>query len=186
MYNNNPKQPNSSWYGNSRGVTLIELVIALAITFVVTGAAYAVLAQLFHTNIRSTNHMVAFREVQSAGYWISRDGLMVLQIDDTAALINPTDILRLRWTDWRDDGQPDVVHDVLYSWDNGRLSRHDVAGGATNVIASHILNPDDVEATFTDSDLDGTTDTIVFDITVTVGSEVETRTYEVVPRTHIK
>jgi prepilin-type N-terminal cleavage/methylation domain-containing protein len=172
---------------NSCGVTLVELVMAMAVVSIIMVATYSAMAQLFNTNTRSTSHMVAVRQVQSAGYWVSRDGLMALQINDTAyfALTNPTNKLELIWTDWRNTNPPtpDVVHDVMYRCVNGQLSRSDASEGGVDIIADHISS---VEARFEDNDSDGNLDTIVFDITATVGSELEHRTYEVVPRTHIK
>jgi type II secretory pathway component PulJ len=174
MFNKNQKYLAMAWRSKAPGMTLIELVMALLVAFIIAGAAYSVLAQLFNTNTRSTGHMVVVRQVQNAGFWVSRDGLMALQIYTTSNLTSP-DKLRLRWTDWRNDGQPDVVHDVYYKLQNNQLLRYDVADGRTAVVASDITS---ANSTLVDN-------TIVFNITSVVGSESESRTYKVVPRTRL-
>jgi prepilin-type N-terminal cleavage/methylation domain-containing protein len=159
---------------NAKGFTFIELVMAMAVVGIVMAATATVLAQLFSTNRSATNHMVAVRQVQSAGYWVSHDGVMSQAILDTGDLAAP-DVLRLEWTDW-----DNVAHDVVYSLDaNLQFTRTE--DGNPAVIASHIRN---AVATFTDTNGNGINDKVVFTITsaVVAGSQEETRAYEVIPR----
>jgi len=55
-----------------KGLTIIELLIAIAITSVITGGIATIVYQIYTGSARSSNHMVAVRQVQEAGYWVSQ------------------------------------------------------------------------------------------------------------------
>ena len=52
---------------NQRGFTILELLIAFAITGIVVGAATTAIFQVFSGSARSSNHMIAVRQVQIGG-----------------------------------------------------------------------------------------------------------------------
>jgi prepilin-type N-terminal cleavage/methylation domain-containing protein len=54
-----------------RGFTMLELLIALAITALITTSITMAISQTFTGTTRSSNHMVAVRQVQETGYWVS-------------------------------------------------------------------------------------------------------------------
>jgi len=153
---------------NEKGITLMELVMAMGVTAVILGSVTATLWQVFAMNSRSINHMTAVRQVQSAGYWVSRDALMAQTVSPTAPSGFP---LRLIWTDWGG-----VVHDVTYSIVNNRLKRSQ--GASDSFIASYIDSA--TACSWSDGKL-------ILTVKATVGSGstagTETRVYEVVPRT---
>lgn len=103
---------------NQRGFTLLELLIAFAITGVVAGAATTTIFQMFYSSVRSSNYMTVVRQVQNAGYWVSRDAQMAQSVVITGVSGFP---LTLTWTDWESGD----VHEVEYSLllDN-KLQRH--------------------------------------------------------------
>jgi len=154
---------------NEKGMTLVELLIAMAVTAIILGGITATLWQVFTVNSRSVNHMTAVRQVQSAGYWVSQDALMAQSVNATMA---SSAILQLKWIEW--DG---VVHDIVYSIDNNsRLKRTN--GASESIIASHI-DPAQTNCSFTGGKL-------IFTVKAKVGSGstagTESRVYEVKPR----
>ncbi len=64
------------WLKSSPGFTLAELMIAMAVGSLVMGGVFAVWYQLFSVTATNSNYMVAFRQVQNGGDWISHDALM--------------------------------------------------------------------------------------------------------------
>jgi len=58
---------------HQRGFTLIELIIAIAITSVVLATAAGTVYQLLAGNSHNSNAMLATRNLQQAGHWVSQD-----------------------------------------------------------------------------------------------------------------
>jgi prepilin-type N-terminal cleavage/methylation domain-containing protein len=61
---------------DSRGFTLMEMMLALAIGALVMTGVFAVWTQMFNVTAANSNYMAAFRQVQSGGDWISHDAQM--------------------------------------------------------------------------------------------------------------
>lgn len=154
-----PKQPRR----NQKGFTLIEIVIAVAIAGLVVAAAAAAVVQLIQSS-DTTAHMLAVRQVQQAGYWLSTDALQAQTVTP------PTGFpLTLTWNS----------HNITYTLepidDLYELQRSD---GATNMtVAKYLTNT-----------TNSSWNSIVLTFTVEAsvmgarGRETETRTYEVTPR----
>jgi len=56
---------------NQSGLTLLELLIAVALTGIITAGVSMAIGQVFTGSTRSSNRMMAIRQVQEAGYWLS-------------------------------------------------------------------------------------------------------------------
>jgi prepilin-type N-terminal cleavage/methylation domain-containing protein len=93
---------------DSRGMTLIELLIALAIGSMISIAALMAVNQILVQSPRARNHIFATNQAQAAGYWIDRDG-------SCAQVITPTPNLFTVST-----GTPLVISYV--SWDATRTT----------------------------------------------------------------
>lgn len=166
-----------------RGFTTIELVIALAIMALVSGAATAATFQVFRCTERNNNHMTAVCQVQNAGYWISRDAQRAQGLI-TDNLTTP-DFLVLSWTD-ENSGDIYQVTYTLEDMPGGGLKKllrsQSVNGGAnvTMLVAQYI------EASLDKTSCEFTDNTLILNVTATVGSgsqiETETRTCWTVPR----
>lgn len=153
-----------------RGFTLVELMLAMALTGIITGAITMTILQVVNSTARTNNHMIAIRQVQNAGYWLSRDVQM-------AQIVEPTDPdpdgfpLTLTWTDWGG-----TVNVVAYTLNGTDLVRDD---GDQNPVAEFIESVDVSPRPYTSGAL-------TFTVTATVGGgsqgQSETRTYEIVPR----
>ena len=136
-----------------KGYTLIELLVAITITALVSGVAGAAIFQIFRNIERNNDHMTVVHQVQNAGHWISRDAQMAESvITDNLTL---PDFLILNWTEW-DDAGDSIYHSATYSLEDltnsiGRLKRsHWSSAGANEQtqIAEYIYyDPNDVNDT---------------------------------------
>ena len=97
---------------SERGFTLIELLLVIAIVAGIALASGAATTQLFASSKRTNDHITATRQVQNAGFWISRDAMMA----DNATVNNetPANFLVLTWTEWGYDADS-TYHSVTYS-----------------------------------------------------------------------
>ena len=59
-----------------KGLTLVELLVALSIAAFVTAAASMTIITMMRLTPMTNNWAIALRQVQDAGYWISRDVMM--------------------------------------------------------------------------------------------------------------
>ena len=163
---------------NQVGFTLIELMIALAITGIITGTTTMITFQVFDGEARSNNHMDAINRVQDAGRQVSRDAGMaqsVVWTDDEDGFP-----LTLTWTEWEDN----ETHTVVYSIVGNNLYRvHSSDAGDVSYTFDYIISIDpDTEELVTS--FDHTQLTFTLTATAGVGSQriSETRVYRTVPR----
>jgi prepilin-type N-terminal cleavage/methylation domain-containing protein len=165
---------------NQKGVTMVELLMAMAVSGIIAAAAGTTISQVFHLNARTSNHMVAVRQVQNAGYWVSRDAQMAQNVNTTAGNGFP---VVLSWTQW--DGSED---EVTYSLENasGTLKNLRRTYSVNSTSQSDTIVGQCVDPALTSCNYNSDNNTLTFTITVTVGSgsrsENETRKYEVHPR----
>jgi len=168
-----------------RGFTLIELLIAVAITGLVTGSIATTIYQVVTGNAQSSNHITAVRQVQNAGYWITRDGQQAqeLSVIDDPATLGVTEWLTLVWDDWT-EGE---LNEVIYTIDGNDLLRHivivNVATGNT------ISDTESIVARFVDAGNTSVTwngEVLTLTVTATVSDfprvVSETREYQIIPR----
>jgi len=178
------------FHKNQLGFTLIELVLAIAISGIITGSITATIFQVIIGGARTNNHMIAVSQVRDAGYWVSHDTVMAQAepiIGDDPGTPAVEEFLTLTWSDW-ESGE---VHQVTYTLE-------DMTGGSKQLKRSHSINgvtETSLVAQFIDvTEKDGkpqtrcefTNGVLTFTVTATVGTgsqgESETRIYEIVPR----
>jgi len=161
---------------DQRGLTLVELLIAILLTGLITGGITMTIFQVFNLNTRTSNRMTAVRQVQHAGFWVSPDVQMAQpeKIDD-----NPSggEFLILGWTDG-DDNEHEVIY-TLEDMSGGfqilwRAHKKNSVLESTTKVAEYI---DPAETSFTPEG-----DAFIFKVTANVGGQSETREYEVKPR----
>lgn len=135
------------WLGlihrNHKGFTVLELLIAFAITAVVVGAATTTILQVFNGSAHSSNHMTAVRQVQTAGYWVSHDAQIsqTIELADEAS-DNPDGTrfpLTMSWIDW-----DSVTYEVRYNLVGSKLQR--------NHYTENVLDETSTIAQYIDSD----------------------------------
>jgi len=136
-----------------KGFTLIELIVAITIMALASGAAGTAIFQILRNTARNNDHITAVRQVQNAGYWISRDAQMAQNA--TTDNLTPPDFLILSWTEWDDAGDP-IYHSATYFLEEltdgiGKLKRsHWSSAGANEqtLVAEYIYyDPSDVDST---------------------------------------
>lgn len=157
-----------SLHKNQRGLTLVELLIAIVLVGIVTAGITMTIGHMFTWTTRTNNHMIAVRQVQSAGYWVSRD----FQQSQKTHSISEFDFA-LEWTSGNITTK--VTYELIGT-DLRRTSRVNEDIQATGVIARFI-------------DPGGTTvessgDLLIFNVMATVGTgpvyqQSEERLYEV-------
>ena len=91
---------------DQKGFTLLELLIAFAITALMTTGITMAISQTFTGSTRSSNHMVAVRQVQEAGYWVSYYAYDSQNLTITGDSGFP---LILRWVDFDTNQRQKVV-----------------------------------------------------------------------------
>ena len=179
-----------------RGFTLIEVLVVIAIVASITAAATMSTFQVFNVTRRSNDHVVAVRQVQNAGYWISRDALMAenIVVDNQT----PSNFLVLTWTEWSyEPGGVSTYHEVTYSYSLQDLSS-DVIWKLSREHSTYDADQEpesetNLVAEYIDYDpsmgFDGPTwadyenpPVLTVQITSSLGEASETREYRVLPR----
>jgi prepilin-type N-terminal cleavage/methylation domain-containing protein len=157
------------------GFTLIEVVIAIAVGAIISLAVVSSIAQVIDGSARSSNRMTAMRQVQNAGYWVSRDAAMAQNTTTSP------DFLTFMWTGW--DNRVTRVRYVL----------EDAPGGLKNLRREQQVDDYVIGSTLVGQYVDASRTSVTFapgDMTFTVTSKVgvgakvstETRVYQVKPR----
>jgi len=163
---------------DQKGFSLLELVIAIALTGLITAAITTTVFQVFNMNTRSANRMTAVSQVQHVGKIVSEDILEANIVDaeddpDTPELLTLT----------REDFATNSTHEVVYTLDEGVLWRSESVEGEEGEIVTRVaeyIDPD--QTSFDPPGVLPPGGVLTFAVTATVGDESETRTYEVQPR----
>ena len=165
------------------GFTLIEVLVAIAITALIAFGGVATATQIISVNAKSNAHMTAVNEVQNAGYWISRDTQMAQSV--TADGLTPPEFLILSWTEDSSGDNYQVVY-TLEDIPGSALKKlhrdQSINGGANELtLVAQYIDPasEKTKSEFTNGVL---TLTITATVSTASPSGSETRVYRVVPR----
>lgn len=115
---------------DQRGMTLIELLVATAITALIVALIGSVIYQFISVTERGNAQLSALHDIQNAARWISHDGQMAESTD----LIDgdpPVSSVRLDWTD-----EYGTSHFSTYSLSGTELQRN--CDGSVITVARHI------------------------------------------------
>jgi len=162
---------------DQRGLTLVELLIAIVLTGAVTSGITMTIFQVFDTNSRTSNHMIAIRQVQHAGKQVSEDLLQAHYIDPEGNPDTP-ELLTLNWTDW-----DDVQHKIVYTLE-------DMPSGEFKILRREHKIDSVIDSTINVAEYIDPAETscvqaggvFTFTVTANVSGQSETRVYEVTPR----
>ena len=161
---------------DQRGFSIIELLVVIVLTGLITTAVTTTFFQVFNMNVRTANHMSALSQVQQAGKLVSEDILEAQMVDDSPA---GGEFLILGWN----STVPNEIT-ITYTLEDGELWRSESIDDV-EVTLTRVAEYIDSDPTMTSCDLDG--DVLIFKVTATVGQgtwgeESETRIYRVQPR----
>ena len=153
-----------------RGLTLVELLIVIAITGIITGGITMSIFQVFNINTRTANRMAAVSQVENAGSWVSPDVQMAREID------TESEFLKLTWIEIEEAAN--YTHEVTYAItpDNKLQREHSI----DSVLDSTIVVAEYIDPVQTSCIWAG--GVLTFEVTATVGEQSETREYKVKPR----
>jgi len=167
---------------NQRGLTLVGLIIAIAVTGIISSGVILTISQMFDHSARSSARMTAIKQLENASHYINRDG----QMAQTVEIADPDPDgfpLTLKWVEWDSNDEIQVVYFI----DGTQLKREHYTNRSTNPL------PDESTpvAKYLDSDQcncewDDTEGKLLFTLTCAVssssGDSAETRTWEIAPR----
>ena len=158
-----------------RGLTLVELLIAVALVGIVTAGVTMTISHVFTRSVHTRDHMTAVRQVQSAGHWVSRDALQaqVIEPDPEGQGGFP---LTLSWQ-WEDEETERKV-EVRYVLQGDQLHRIrfvDDTVEDSGVVAQFVESVEVSPRTYYGGK-------ITFTVTANVAGQRETRVYEIRPR----
>lgn len=163
---------------SERGFTLIEMVVVVGIAAVVVGAASMAVITMMRLSPQNSDWAIALRQVQDAGYWISRD----VQMSKNAITVgngNPTFLtLTLPNPPTTTPATTTIVYQTETMPGNlKRLIRNNQTAGQQNVVAEYISLPSPPSAAY-----DGVRLKLNFSITAVSGGITVTRNYEATQR----
>ncbi len=167
---------------NQKGFTLIELLITVAIVAGIGVVTTAAIGQLVQSN-RTSNHMVAVRQVQQAGHRVSQDCIQAQNIDPGEDEDGGFPLI-LNWTTW--EGEGGELHTVVYDLTNHsggvcELQRQETVDGVDmppTIVAQYIEEPPGS----TECSWNNATRVLTLNVTAKVGLQTASRTYEIKPR----
>ena len=164
---------------NQKGFTLIELLITVMIVAGIGVVTAAAIGELVQSN-RTSNRMVAVRQVQQAGYSVNRD---VIQAEDISVPdVNGGFPFTLSWTPWGGELH-EVVYDLIPSGELYQLRRQEtVDTNTTNSTVGQYIYFDPGSPGSTECSWNATERVLTLNITAKVGLQTESRTYEIKPR----
>ena len=159
---------------NQRGFTLIEMLMVIAISGIITAGLALSVMQVFNGNAQSSSKMLVIRQVQNAGYFISRDVPMAQSLTLGVSSGFP---ITMEWTEF---GVGGAEHQIVYSVVGDEIKREHYTNGfldTTSFVARYI------DVTETSCSFDGNVLSVT--VTASIGGyrpATETRTYEIVMR----
>jgi prepilin-type N-terminal cleavage/methylation domain-containing protein len=164
---------------SEKGVTLIELLVTISILAVVMAATSMTIITLMRLSPQSKDWAIALRQVQNAGYWISRDVQMSQTIDVDTDPGTPIFLTLTLPQDSDSDNNITIVYQFESIDGEQWLVRTESIRGSIvgqTAIAQYI-SPDETTANYDDPD-DQYGGTLTFTIKATSGNGPVTRDYE--------
>jgi len=165
------------------GYSLVGIIVACAIIAGITNGAMMTIFQLNKVSSACTNHVLAVREVQTAGEWMTTDGRKATTIEITQDADGFP--LTMSWSAPNDD-----QHEVVYTLSVGNgLKRQHYTNRTINpdpdttILAARYVDPSSTSCNITENDELMVNITVVVDLDNT--SYTEARTLRIFPRQNL-
>ncbi|MFC1864677.1 type II secretion system protein J [Chloroflexota bacterium] len=175
---------------SEKGYILVELLVATTIMVLASGAAGAAIFQIFRGTEHNNDHMTVVRQVQNAGYWISRDAQMAQSV--TTDDLTLPDFLVISWTE--DVVGDPIYHTATYYFEDltdglGKLKRNHVSTAGADedtLVAQYIYyDPSDVDNTSKANHEGAVSPVLTVQLTAIFKKALETREYKITHRANL-
>lgn len=156
------------------GFTLIELIITIIITGIITVSLASATISIIHNSSITTQTLSQSHDAQIAAAYFANDVQSADNIDttDTGCDQGGTSIVRLAWTEFDAGGNPTTYKVADYVTQGGALHRHFCQGSTSNpttlsdaLIAYNAISAVTSTATCTDASGNVVTKTIALTVT---------------------
>jgi len=114
-----------------KGITLVEVLVATAITGLIAGALGTAIHQFITTSERGNQELRALNDVRNAGHWLTLDGRRA----QSTNLVDGAPAVGSVTLSWTTEGQ---VHTSTYSLSGPELKRD--LNGTLTTVARHVSN----------------------------------------------
>ena len=168
---------------NEKGFTLIELLMVVSLTGIIGGVAAMTTTTIMKLVPQSNDHIIAQRQVQNAGFWITRDIQMAQTVDYdlntgeflimTLNVVNSPDIITVTYT--LDTDENGIIWLI-------RCSEQGEQPPSYMRVAENIYNNPDGDPDNTTKIMDYQSPTVTFRITATSGDVSVIKKYEATQR----
>ena len=149
-----------------KGFTLIEVLVVVGILGAIMGVMAMTIMTIMIVSPKSNDQVIALRQVQNAGYWISRDVLMAKEVSTTETGV----FLAIDW-----DGSG---YNINYVFDDDGELRRELNGASPGALIAEYIVGVGTDTTFVpDSD-----NKYTLTVKASHGDADVTRVYEVSPR----
>lgn len=101
----------------------MELLVALGIAAVIAGAIAGAIITLMRLSPPSQEYIIAYRNMQNAGYWFTMDTNMASKVERPTG--EPSTIIKLTQPRWDAGQKKSVDTTVTYKLENGKLYREE-------------------------------------------------------------
>lgn len=116
-----------------RGFTLVEILLAMGITALITGVLGTAIFQIFDRSASGQDTLRALSDIQNAGQWIYLDG----EKAETTNLVNNDPPVSSMTLTWSSEGTP---HTATYTFSNTELIRNH--NGVETTVARYLSGAD--------------------------------------------
>ncbi len=105
--------------GDEKGFTLIEVIVATAITAMLGAVVAMTAGQIINSSQRNNDWATAVRQVQNIGYWVRQDALMAQSVNATDdPQTTDVEFIILDWKNWETGDTHNIRYILLDSADS--------------------------------------------------------------------